>query len=466
MGGAASRTPSLSRTPSRPAVSRPSAPSINRPSVGGGGAPSISRPSVGGGGAPSISRPSIGGGSPSISRPSVGGGAPSISRPSVGGDLASRPGLGGTRPDLGNIRPDGLQRPGAGSFERPSAGQLQDFLDLPGRPGASTRPAVPDRPGISTLPGVIDRPGISTLPGAIDRPGISTLPSVIDRPGIGDRPGISTLPGAIDRPGIGDRPGISTLPGAIDRPGVGDRLPDRRPDRIDRIRDPWTRPVANRPFDRNWWQNHQSVVVNWNTHWHWHAGWNRYPAHWWWRPATWTAFGGWFAWTWARPFNYEFGSTVIVRNNYIFVNDQQVATVEAFHEQATTIAENVPEEFDGEKAEWMPLGVFAIAEETATTDTGMMIQLAVSRQGVISGTFYNQITDTLRPLVGSVDQTSQRAAWMFADDDDSGIIMETGIYNLTRDDATALVHFGSGKVQTWLLVRLPEPEEDAAAQPE
>jgi hypothetical protein len=78
---------------------------------------------------------------------------------------------------------------------------------------------------------------------------------------------------------------------------------------------------------------------------------------------------------------------------------------------------------------------------------------------VISGTFYNQLTDTLRPLIGSVDQTSQRAAWMFADDDDSEIIMETGIYNLTRDDATALVHFGSDKVQTWLLVRLPEPEE-------
>jgi hypothetical protein len=93
-------------------------------------------------------------------------------------------------------------------------------------------------------------------------------------------------------------------------------------------------------------------------------------------------------------------------------------------------------------------------------DKGMLIQLAVSREGVISGTFYNEITDSVRPLLGSVDETSQRAAWRFADDEDSDIIMETGIYNLTQDESTALVHFGSGKVQTWLLVRLPQPEEE------
>ena len=36
--------------------------------------------------------------------------------------------------------------------------------------------------------------------------------------------------------------------------------------------------------------------------------------------------------------------------------------------------------------------------------------------------------------------------------------METGIYNLTEDETTALVHFGKEQTQTWLMVRLPEPE--------
>jgi hypothetical protein len=242
----------------------------------------------------------------------------------------------------------------------------------------------------------------------------------------------------------------------VDRPDIGDRIPGGREDRIDAIRDRWNRPMADRPFDHNWWGQHPTSDI----HWHWHAGWNRYPASWWWRPCTWGALGGWFAWSWTNPYNYHYGTTIVYRDNYIYVNDRQVATVEAYHEQATKIARNVPEEPEVEQIEWMPLGVFAISEESAT-DKGMLIQLAVSREGVISGTFYNEITGSVRPLIGSVDQASQRAAWRFADDEDSEIIMETGIYNLTQDESTALVHFGPGKVQTWLLVRLPEPEEES-----
>jgi hypothetical protein len=37
--------------------------------------------------------------------------------------------------------------------------------------------------------------------------------------------------------------------------------------------------------------------------------------------------------------------------------------------------------------------------------------------------------------------------------------METGIYNLTKDTAPALVHFADGQTQQWLLVRLDEPKE-------
>ncbi|RCS50665.1 hypothetical protein DTL42_11235 [Bremerella cremea] len=171
-------------------------------------------------------------------------------------------------------------------------------------------------------------------------------------------------------------------------------------------------------------------------------------------------FGTWFTWgAWAQPYAYDYGSTVVYRDNYVYVDNQQYASAAQYYDQAVSIADSVPQDVDDAKVEWMPLGVFAISEESAT-DTGMMIQLAVSKEGIIAGTFYNDITGTDRPLEGMVDQKTQRAAWKFADGKDQDIVMETGIYNLTQNEATALVHFGQEQTQTWIMVRLAEPKQD------
>ena len=150
---------------------------------------------------------------------------------------------------------------------------------------------------------------------------------------------------------------------------------------------------------------------------------------------------------------------MVYRDNYVYVNDQQVASTQEYYQQADTIATNIPEDLEPEEVEWMPLGVFAIAEEGGV-DSGMLIQLAVSKEGIIAGTFYNDLTDDGRPLEGSVDRESQRAAWRFADGKNKDIVMETPIYNLTEEESTALVHFGADKTQTWLLVRLDEEDSE------
>jgi hypothetical protein len=103
----------------------------------------------------------------------------------------------------------------------------------------------------------------------------------------------------------------------------------------------------------------------------------------------------------------------------------------------------------------MPLGVFALARDDGA-DTGMMLQLAVTKSGVIAGMLYNDATEEDRPVEGTVDQKSQRAVWRFADGKNESLVMETGIYNLTEDEATALVHFGPDDSETWLMVRLEE----------
>lgn len=111
----------------------------------------------------------------------------------------------------------------------------------------------------------------------------------------------------------------------------------------------------------------------------------------------------------------------------------------------------------------MPLGVFALSQ-LDTTMSNTMLQLAVDKQGIIKGAYYNTSTLAARPVKGSVDRQTQRAAWSFADGKNTDIVMETGIYNLTLDQTEALVHFGKDKTQRFLMVKMEQPQkEDAKA---
>ena len=119
----------------------------------------------------------------------------------------------------------------------------------------------------------------------------------------------------------------------------------------------------------------------------------------------------------------------------------------------------------------MPLGVFAIASDGEPTgaDPTFFLQMAVSKQGVLSGTLQNTITRSVQQIEGMVDKQTQRAAWTAVGK--SRPLMETGIVNLTQETAPALVHFADGTTQQWLLVRMDKPSsqqgssfEKAAAQ--
>ncbi|MCA9269298.1 MAG: hypothetical protein KDA41_12540 [Planctomycetales bacterium] len=144
----------------------------------------------------------------------------------------------------------------------------------------------------------------------------------------------------------------------------------------------------------------------------------------------------------------------------MYYGDKQVAAADVYYQQADAIAAGIPDGLDDAKIEWMPLGVFAVTQEDAV-DNGMIVQLAVSKEGIIAGTYYNELSGSERPLEGTVDQKTQRAAWKFADGKNVGVVFETGIYNLTKDETTMLVHFSADKTQTWHMVRLPAPADSA-----
>jgi hypothetical protein len=91
----------------------------------------------------------------------------------------------------------------------------------------------------------------------------------------------------------------------------------------------------------------------------------------------------------------------------------------------------------------------------------MVFQLAVDKNGTIRGNYYDQVTQTNLPVTGAVNKQSQRVAWKVAAG--QGIVVETGLNNLTQNESTALVHFGPDRTEQDLLVRVKEPAEDQAA---
>lgn len=174
------------------------------------------------------------------------------------------------------------------------------------------------------------------------------------------------------------------------------------------------------------------------------------------RWATWAAITGWVGYGWSEPYAYSYGESVYYQDNSVYYNDQVVATAEEYAEQAETIVASAPE-VAPDQAEWLPLGVFALTPDGQASgpDPTLFLQLAISKEGVISGTLHNTATDSTQAVEGMADKGSQRCAWNVVGK--TRPIMETGIVNLTEDAAPALVHFPDGQTQQWLMVRLEEP---------
>lgn len=180
-----------------------------------------------------------------------------------------------------------------------------------------------------------------------------------------------------------------------------------------------------------------------------------------WRWATWGSVAGWVTWGWGQPQYYNYGDNVYYQGDTVYYNDQPIASTEEYATQAEQIATSIPDVQPAEDS-WMSLGVFALTSDTESADEEptMFIQLSVSKEGIIAGTFQNTATDTVQSIEGMVDRESQRAAWTIVDQ--TRPLMETGIANLTQDTAPALIHFADGSTQQWLLVRLDEPKEQSA----
>src|SRR4029079_7454372 len=117
-----------------------------------------------------------------------------------------------------------------------------------------------------------------------------------------------------------------------------------------------------------------------------------------------------------EPTSYSYGESVYYADDQVYSGDQPVATADEYADQAAAIAASAPSQVP-EKSDWLPLGVFAVTQDgqASGTEPSLFMQLAISKQGVISGTLKNTLTDKVQPLEGMADKKSQRAAWSVVD---------------------------------------------------
>lgn len=315
-------------------------------------------------------------------------------------------------------------------------------------------------PATGAIAGGAGRPSGAGRPGGaaadfLQNGGASQLPT-----GGGNRPiaGTGQIAGgqfAGNRPtnpiGPAGGPG-NNRPGDAGRPGTpGQNFSQNRPERIDNR--------GERQGNRQ--QRRDEIVNQYHDHnpgdfWHEYPGWSAWavtrPFAW----ASWGSVGGWCGYS-GDAMPYAYGENVYYSGDQVYYGDQPVATADEYTQQAATLAASAPEAAP-DKADWMPLGVFALTPDgqPSGTEPSLYMQLAISKQGVISGTLKNTINGKVQPLEGMADKKNQRVAWTVKDQDRP--IMETGIANLTQDTSPALIHFADGQTQQWLMVRLPEPK--------
>lgn len=174
-----------------------------------------------------------------------------------------------------------------------------------------------------------------------------------------------------------------------------------------------------------------------------------------WNAATWGSTSEYCGYSEQPPIYYDYGTSVIYEDSNVYINGDSAGTAEQYYNQAAELVKTGTEAQAPADGDWLPLGVFAFTKaETPSSD--ITIQLAISKEGILRGNYTDTATKQNQVVQGSVDKQTQRVAFTVGDNKTN--IIETGLYNLTKDEAPCLIHFGSERTEQWLLVRLQNPE--------
>ncbi len=175
-----------------------------------------------------------------------------------------------------------------------------------------------------------------------------------------------------------------------------------------------------------------------------------------WNAATWGTTSAYCGYSEQPPIYYDYGTSVVYADSNVYINGDSAGTAEEYYAQAAELAKTGAEAQAPAEGDWLPLGVFAFTN-TETPSSDITIQLAISKEGIIRGNYTDTATKRNQVVQGSMDKQTQRVAFTVGDNKTN--IIETGIYNLTKDEAPCLIHFGNERTEQWLLVRLQPPQD-------
>lgn len=372
-----------------------------------------------------------GGGSGRTGGPGTGGRAEGTGLGRVGGEERGEIGAGRTAGG-GGISRDSYGDQFSGT--KPNLGQLNNFLGLPSD-GGLNQPNTPgggfgtqaDRAASAGRPGVgaggVGRPGAGA--GGVGRPGVGV--GGVGRPGVGaGQPGVG---------GVG-QPGFNAGRVGLDRVSPADRHLNGAAVR-DNYRD-WD------VYNATWHTHHPDA---WNA-----AGWGAWTA---WRTASWNSVGSWMNYYPSTPIYYDYGTNVNYQDNSVYVNGQEAGTAQQYYDQASSIASSGTEASANPEEQWLPLGVFALVRPDHTK-TQITLQIAVNKDGVIRGNYSDSVSGKTDVIHGAVDKETQRVAFTVGANNTT--VVDTGLYNLTKDEAPVLIHKDASDPEQWMLVRLENPE--------
>jgi len=202
---------------------------------------------------------------------------------------------------------------------------------------------------------------------------------------------------------------------------------------------------------RGWYGNHFNAW--WPGGWWGGFGWGMVAGLAWGDLAGWGGYG-------TAPVAYNYGSTVCYEDDGVYVQGERVGSAEEYAQQASDLAGQGAAATPAEDDQWRPLGVYALARAEETTPSTFM-SLAIDKEGLLRGTYYDAVSDTTTNMAGKVDKKTQKAAWTIGDKKTP--VYEAGLSNLTKQQTTILVHRDGGKVEQMLLVRVDDKAAGGAA---
>ena len=156
------------------------------------------------------------------------------------------------------------------------------------------------------------------------------------------------------------------------------------------------------------------------------------------------------------PYTYDYGDNITYQDGNVYYGDQLSCTEQQYADQASAIADAGAQAKPPEDEKWEPLGVFAMVQGDETTSNDVF-QLAMNKDGIVRGNYYNAISDATTPVTGSLDKKSQRVAWTIGDK--KYPVYEAGLFNLTQEQTTMLVHQDKDNTVQYRLFRIEQPKE-------